>query len=97
MTVKLRYKQPEGDKSQLIEVPVTDKEQTMANAPRDFVFAAGVTGFGMMLRNSQYAGELTWDMVRDMAIRGKGEDPLGYRGEFLQLIDKARGLTEGRE
>ncbi|RBP44464.1 secreted protein with Ig-like and vWFA domain [Roseimicrobium gellanilyticum] len=97
MTVKLRYKQPEGDKSQLIEVPVTDKEQTMANAPRDFVFAASVTGFGMMLRNSQYSGELTWDMVRDMALRGKGEDPLGYRGEFLQLIDKARGLTEGRE
>jgi Mg-chelatase subunit ChlD len=97
MTVKLRYKQPDGDKSQLIEVPVTDKEQTMANAPRDFVFAASVAGFGMMLRNSQHAGELTWDMVRDMALRGKGEDPLGYRGEFLQLIDKARGLTEGRE
>ncbi|MEZ0276904.1 MAG: von Willebrand factor type A domain-containing protein, partial [Roseimicrobium sp.] len=97
MTVKLRYKQPEGDKSQLIEVPVIDKEQTMANAPRDFVFAASVTGFGMLLRNSQYSSELTWDMVRDMAIRGKGEDALGYRGEFLQLIDKARGLTEGRE
>lgn len=97
MTVKLRYKQPEGDKSELIEVPVTDMGQTMGDAPQDFVFAAGVTGFGMMLRNSQYSGELTWDMVRALALRGKGEDPLGYRGEFLQLIDKARGLTEGRE
>jgi Mg-chelatase subunit ChlD/anti-sigma factor RsiW len=97
MTVKLRYKQPEGDKSQLLEVPVMDKGQTMGDAPQDFVFAAGVTGFGMMLRNSQYSGELTWDMVRALSLRGKGEDPMGYRGEFLQLIDKARGLMEGRE
>lgn len=97
MTVKLRYKHPEGDKSQLLEVPVTDKGQTMGDAPQDFVFAAGVTGFGMMLRNSQYSGELTWDMVRALSLRGKGEDPMGYRGEFLQLIDKARGLMEGRE
>lgn len=97
MTVKLRYKQPTGDKSQLLEVPVTDKGQTMGDAPQDFVFAAGVTGFGMMLRNSQYSGELTWDMVRALSLRGKGEDPMGYRGEFLQLIDKARGLMEGRE
>lgn len=94
LTVKLRYKQPEGDKSDLLEVPVTDKEQKLADSPRDFQFAASVAGFGMLLRGSQHAGELTWDMVRELALRGKGEDAQGYRGEFLQLIDKARGLTE---
>ena len=97
LTVKLRYKQPEGDKSDLMTVPVTDKEKKLADSPRDFQFAASVAGFGMMLRGSQHAGELTWDMVRDLALRGKGEDALGYRGEFLQLIDKARGLTEQRQ
>lgn len=93
MTVKLRYKQPEGDKSDLLEVPVTDKEQKLADSSRDFQFAASVAGFGMLLRGSEHAGELTWDMVREMALRGKGEDTLGYRGEFLQLIDKASGLA----
>ena len=93
LTVKLRYKQPEGDKSDLLEVPVTDKEQKLADSPRDFQFAASVAGFGMLLRGSEHAGELTWDMVREMALRGKGEDTLGYRGEFLQLIDKASGLA----
>ena len=98
MTVKLRFKQPEGDKSELLEVPVTDKEKKLADSPRDFQFAAGVAGFGMLLRDSQHAGELNWEMVRDLILRGKGEDPQGYRGEFLQLIDKARGLTEaGRQ
>jgi secreted protein with Ig-like and vWFA domain len=96
MTVKLRYKQPEGDKSDLMEVPVTDKETKLSDAPKDFQFAASVAGFGMLLRGSQHAGELTWDMVRDMALRGKGDDAQGYRGEFLQLIDRARGLTETR-
>lgn len=96
MTVKLRYKQPEGDKSDLLEVPVTDKEQKLADGPRDFQFAASVAGFGMLLRNSQHASDLNWDMVRELALHGKGEDTQGYRGEFLQLIDKARGLSEGR-
>jgi hypothetical protein len=96
MTVKLRYKEPEGDKSDLLEVPVTDKEKKLADSEKDFQFAASVAGFGMLLRGSQHAGELTWDMVREMALGGKGEDKLGYRGEFLQLIDRARGLVEPR-
>jgi secreted protein with Ig-like and vWFA domain len=96
MTVKLRYKQPEGDKSDLMEVPVTDQEKKLADSDKDFQFAASAAGFGMLLRGSQHASELTWDMVREMALSGKGEDKLGYRGEFLQLIDKARGLTEQR-
>ena len=97
MTVKLRYKQPEGDKSDLLEVPVTDKEKKLADSEKDFQFAASVAGFGMLLRGSQHAGELTWDMVREMALSGKGEDKLGYRGEFLQLIDKASSVVSQRQ
>ncbi|TLD69625.1 DUF3520 domain-containing protein [Phragmitibacter flavus] len=93
MTVKLRYKQPEGDVSKLIEIPVIDKNTNLKNSPPDFQFATAVAGFGLLLRNSQYAPEITWDQVRVLAIQGKGPDPLGYRGEFLQLIDKARSLS----
>ncbi|WP_050025324.1 von Willebrand factor type A domain-containing protein [Verrucomicrobium sp. BvORR034] len=96
MTVKLRYKQPLADTSVLMEVPVVDKEKKMADAPGDFKFAASVAGFGMMLRNSQHTGELTWEQIRQLALAGKGSDDLGYRGEFLQLIDKARGIVTDR-
>lgn len=100
MTVKLRYKKIDEDKSQLLEVPFTDKGKKLTEAPRDFQFATSLAGFGMLLRDSQHAGELTWEMVRKLAISGKGEDELGYRGEFIQLIEKARGLTgstQGKE
>ena len=96
MTVKLRYKAPDGDKSTLMEVPVTDAGKTLAESSKDFQFAVSVAGFGMLLRDSQQRGELTWDTVRDLARKGKGEDDLGYRGEFLQLIEKARGICERR-
>jgi hypothetical protein len=92
MTVKLRYKAPNGDLSKLIEVPVKDAKTKMQDAPKDFQFATAVTGFGLMLRDSEHKGSLTWEQVRKLAIAGKGEDPLGYRGEFIQLIDKANGL-----
>ena len=92
MTVKLRYKAPDGDLSKLIEVPVKDAKAKIQDAPGDFQFAAAVTGFGLMLRDSEHKGSLTWEQVRKLAIAGKGEDPLGYRGEFIQLIDKANGL-----
>lgn len=94
MTVKLRYKEPEGDKSRLLEVPVTDTKGKMSEAPRDFQFATAVAGFGLLLRDSQFKGELNWEDVRRLALQGKGSDPQGYRGEFIQLIDKARGIAQ---
>jgi secreted protein with Ig-like and vWFA domain len=92
MTVKLRYKEPNEDKSKLIAVPVTDSLKTMGQNDHDFQFAAAVAGFGMLLRDSPYGSDLTWDSVRELARAGKGSDPQGWRGEFIQLIDRARGI-----
>lgn len=92
LTVKLRYKAPEGATSQLIEVPVTDKKTTLAAATPEFKFTTAVAAYGLMLRQSAYRGPLSWDQIRQLALEGKGSDPHGYRAEFLQLLDKARGL-----
>lgn len=92
LTVKLRYKGPEGATSQLIEVPVIDKKSTLAAASPEFKFTAAVAAYGLMLRQSSYRGPLSWDQIRNLALEGKGSDPHGYRTEFLQLLDKARGL-----
>ncbi|GAA5143090.1 hypothetical protein GCM10023213_30160 [Prosthecobacter algae] len=93
LTVKLRYKEPEGSTSSLIEVPVKDDSRAMETASGEFKFTTAVAGFGLLLRQSSYAGQLTWDQVRQLALEGKGTDALGYRGEFLQLIEKARGVS----
>lgn len=94
MTVKLRYKQPDGDVSQLIEVPVVDNaDATFAEAPGDFKFAASVAMYGLLLKDSAHKGSANWNMVRDFARAGKGNDAEGYRGEFLQLVEKAAGVA----
>ncbi|MFN0130158.1 MAG: von Willebrand factor type A domain-containing protein [Verrucomicrobiales bacterium] len=93
MTVKLRYKAPEGTESRLIEVPVVDSERRMAEAPGDFKFAAAVAMTGLLLKDSAHKGSANWNMVRDLARAGKGQDPEGYRGEFLQLMEKAAGVV----
>ncbi|MFO1438489.1 MAG: von Willebrand factor type A domain-containing protein [Verrucomicrobiaceae bacterium] len=96
MTVKLRYKEPQGETSSKIELPVTDDAKTLEAASSEFQFSASVAAFGLLLRDSGYKGTLTWEAVRKLALAGKGPDKLGYRGEFLQLIDKAAGLKQTR-
>lgn len=94
LTVKVRYKEPSGDTSQLLEFPLADDGATFATASTDFKFAASVTGFGMMLRNSQFKGATTWNDVQSWAEAGRGGDAGGYRDEFIRLIGKARQLSE---
>lgn len=89
LTVKLRYKEPEGTTSKLIEVVLNDHDRAIEQSSAEFKFTAAVAGFGMLLRESTQAAGLTWERVRQLAREGKGSDPLGYRGEFLQLIEKA--------
>lgn len=92
LTVKLRYKAPDGDTSKLIEVPVKNTPMAFDEASPDFQFAAAVAAFGMKLRNSPYAGDLSWSEIQKIARRNLGEDPGSYRAEFLTLIEKAARL-----
>jgi len=91
MTVKLRYKQPDKTESvRTQDVPV--KAVVSAEPDKDFQFAAAVAAFGMLLRKSDFAGDATMDLVLELARRGKGEDPDGYRAEFINLAKTAREL-----
>ena len=95
LTVKLRYKAPDGNKSQLLEVPLGgDAETTFEKASQDFQFAAAVAAFGMKLRNSPYGEGISWQDIQKIARRNLGEDAGTYRAEFLTLVEKARQLEE---
>jgi Ca-activated chloride channel family protein len=89
MAVKLRYKQPDGDRSQLLSVVVHDRSgELMPNLG----FAAAVAEFGMLLRRSEFKGQATWDSARTLAKRYRGEDADGYRAEFVRLVELAAAL-----
>jgi secreted protein with Ig-like and vWFA domain len=91
MTVNLRWKAPDADVSQLMEVPVKDPGAKIATASQETRWAVAVAGFASLLNNSRHAG-LSWEAVRALAKGSKGADPNGYRGEFLQLVDKAASV-----
>ncbi len=91
-TVKLRYKAPDGDVSQLIERPVGPEVVAFDEAPEDLRFATAVAAFGMRLRGSENAGDLGWDDIQRIARGAMGEDPGSYRAEFLTLVERAKKL-----
>jgi len=89
MTVKLRYKQPDGDTSRLMSIAVPDRGGELTE---NLGFASAVAEFGMLLRGSEHKGQATWSTVRDLALRYRGSDPDGYRAEFIRLVDLAAAL-----
>ena len=89
MNIKLRYKQPGGEKSKLVQQPVMDKNASINQASENMRFAAAVAQFGMLLRNSAYKGSSNYKLVTTMAGNALGLDSQGYRKEFLALVKKA--------
>ena len=96
LTLKLRYKKPDGNTSKLSETTVADSGKGFSQASSDFKFASAVAGFGMILKNSEHKGEWTFKSVLDVAEKSKGDDKEGYRAEFINLVKKAKGLQRGK-
>ena len=94
LTVKLRYKKPDGDKSELLEQPIIDSNAAFTNASPDFKFAAAVAEFGMLLRDSEHKGNGTFGSVLEWAQEGKGADSNGYRAGFIELVRKVQTLKK---
>jgi Ca-activated chloride channel family protein len=91
LTVKLRYKEPAAETSRLIAHAV---RSLPGPGSTNLEFSAAVAGFGMMLRDSEHKGALTWPQVRELAVRGGATDPRGYRAEFVQLVERAAALAD---
>ena len=93
MTVKLRYKQPDGDTSQLLTMGVLDKNAPIETASDNLKFAAAVAEFGLLLRDSRYKGTANFENVYGLANSSLGSDLKNYRGEFIDLVNRARNLN----
>ncbi len=92
--VKIRYKQPQGETSQLISQAVTAKNATgaVADAPQDVRFSIAVAAFGQKLRGTDALADYGYADIRSLAEGARGDDPFGYRAEFLTLVRLAAGL-----
>ena len=94
--LKLRYKQPGAERSQLIQKPLARSLLRTQASPR-LRWSAAVAAYADLLRGGTHVGNFGWNDVRALAASAKGEDRWGYRAEFLDLVDRARTLTGGGE
>ncbi|MFQ5789760.1 MAG: von Willebrand factor type A domain-containing protein [Acidobacteriota bacterium] len=92
MTVKLRYKTPEGETSQRLTTLV--KDEVGRPSSENFRFAAAAAGFGMLLRDSQHKGSASYSQVLALARGAQGSDRHGYRAELIRLVTLAESLSK---
>ena len=89
-TVKLRWKKPDGDTSILRETPCTEAAITRKEPSESFRFASAVAEFALLLENSKFKGDASFDDVLKRARGAKGKDDEGYRAEFIRLVEAAQ-------
>ncbi len=96
MNVKIRYKQPEGEKSDLLAFAIADRDATAESSSESFRFSAAVAELGMLLRDSKHRGASTWESALALAEGALGRDDGGYRKELVALIRRAQALSATR-
>ena len=87
--LRLRYKAPGEDASQLIETPILPGGTFTAEAQ----FAAAIAGFGQLLQGSPYLGDWSYADAIALANGARGEDAFGYRSQAVQLMRLAESLS----
>jgi Ca-activated chloride channel family protein len=90
LTVKFRYKEPDKNTSQLIEQPLANDGSF--DEDENLNWAATVASFGMVLRDSEFKGNLTFSKILTMAHQSAGVDEFGYRAEFIKLVNIANRI-----
>ncbi|HNV99022.1 MAG TPA: von Willebrand factor type A domain-containing protein, partial [Chitinophagales bacterium] len=93
MTLQLRYKDPKSSTSKLIEKAVYNSPVSFAGTSDNFRFACAVTEFGMVLRDSEFKGDASLTEILQLASGAKGNDALGYRTEFIDLVKQYSGVA----
>ncbi|WP_031527351.1 YfbK domain-containing protein [Dyadobacter crusticola] len=97
LTIKVRYKEPDSEKSKLFDLPVGNSSRPFASCSENLRFSAAVAEFGLLLRDSEFKGEASYADVISKAQNASGKDNEGYRTEFVQLVKTARSLQDTRE
>ena len=90
---EMRYKNPDSEQGRELATVMPSNGLTKQPS-EDFRFAASVAAFGMLLRDSDYKGNATYNAVLNWAKASQGEDRNGLRAEFVKLVSIARGMSK---
>ncbi|MBN2424409.1 MAG: von Willebrand factor type A domain-containing protein [Calditrichaceae bacterium] len=96
LTVRIRYKDPDGNKSREFSKVLTGKPADLGQTSINFRFSAAVAEFAMILRDSEFKGHANILSVKKLAKSAIGKDTFGYRNEFLNLVDRVEVLLKNK-
>lgn len=96
LQVKIRYKNPRDDTSRLMTTLVNKHAALSQPASENFQFAAAVAEYGMLLCNSEFKGQSSYQQAISLARNARGEDREGYRAEFIKLIELSQLLAPAK-
>lgn len=88
--LKLRYKRPKEDASNLVELPIANLATGLESSAAEVRFSTAVAAFGQLLKGEPYTQSYSFDDVLKLAQGARGDDPFGYRAEFLNLVRLAK-------
>ena len=89
-TVHLRYRLPGADAGEAADDVAVQK---VTDAPSENLrFASAVAEFAMLLNDSEFSGNASFDAVLSRALESRGQDRFGYRAELIQLVGLAKLL-----
>jgi Ca-activated chloride channel family protein len=91
LTLNMRYKEPDGQRSRKLSAPVHDVGRRMSQTSDDYRFSAAVAAFGETLRGTQ--DDVRYADILELAEGSLGEDPNCYRHQFLELVWQAGTLA----
>jgi len=94
LTIKLRYKEPDGNTSKLMQKAVVDNGNSKSELSSNFKFSAAVAEFGMLLRQSDFKQQSSFEQVVQLAESSLGKDKDGYRSEFLRLAQSTQLMAK---
>lgn len=95
-TVNIRYKDPNSEASKKITHTCSTAFTPMSEASENMRFASAVVEFGLLLRNSEFKGDASFENTVKRAKKAKGEDDNGIRAEFIRLVQNAELLDDQR-
>lgn len=87
-TIKLRYKKPDEDESQLMELIVKNSTKNLDENSKAFRFSAAVAAFSLILRESKYINDYSLEKVLTLAKSTLNLNDTRKIG-FLNLVEKA--------
>ena len=92
--IKVRYKLPDEDESNLITKVLSADVKEIARTSDNFRFASSVAMFGMLLRNSEFKGDTDTDLILEFAKNSLSDDKTGYKSEFIKLVELSEDLDQ---